>query len=401
MKRTFIIILGVVILIILLVLWFYVLFFIDPKETNDKFADFDITGEELNGSIDGNAVGDTNTATIFVSPDKKLQQLTTKPVIGFQEIASKATSSPGIVYYIEAGVGHVYKIDLTTGTESQISKKTIANARVGAINSTGEYALIQSGYGSNQKTLLFPLSSSDQEVEPKAIELEPNITEITATENGTFLYAVKGTDRLVAKEYYPISGNTDTLFVTPFREADVDFSSKSTDKHLIYPKASALLDGYLYQSVAGGVKRLPVTGQGLTAIGYDRYVLYSKQSNGAYRSYITNTITGSSTDLNISLLPEKCTRVNKSGATNVSLVCAFSLDNQLGGDFPDQWYRGEIKFTDDLWEINPALGAVTQLLDITAESGRKLDAVSLKANQFYSRVYFTNKNDKTLWLYRI
>lgn len=393
MKRILIIIFGLVLVIVLFAIWLYVLFYGGPPEEEDQFADFNIPSNEVEPPAENPNPPQNQTGTVSVT--SPLQQLTTKPVAGFRSVLSDATSSSPTLYYIETGVGHVYTIDLTSGEERRVSNKTLANTHTGAITSEGGYALIQSGYGNNQTTIVYSLldDTADENT------LEPNITEVSTTDNNTFLYAVQQIDRVVVKEYFPISGVADTLFTVPFREARVRLGRTADGPHYSYPKASTWLPGYLYRSQNGELERLMIAGNGLTGLGTEQYALYSQQHNNQYATFVQDLESEETTELSTSIMTEKCANLPGTAAP-AQLVCAFALADNLGSAMPDAWYRGSVRLDDDLWLVDLATGTQSLLVDIGTESGRAVDVATVAVDTTGSRIFFINKNDQTLWVFR-
>ncbi|PIW96926.1 hypothetical protein COZ82_02315, partial [Candidatus Kaiserbacteria bacterium CG_4_8_14_3_um_filter_38_9] len=68
---------------------------------------------------------------------------------------------------------------------------------------------------------------------------------------------------------------------------------------------------------------------------------------------------------------------------------------------PDDWYRGTRIFNDRIWEVNLNNQSATQLISPPLAVGRELDITDITIGQDDKMLYFTNKNDRTLWLYEI
>ncbi|MCD5381622.1 MAG: hypothetical protein LR008_03545 [Candidatus Pacebacteria bacterium] len=391
MKRPILIIVGAILVFILIIVWLYVLFFSSPKEDTDSFTDFDLANTEDVSFSAGEGGDYSNLPTVDVSDIQKLRQLTTRNTIGYQEVLGDKDSSAK-VFYVEAGTGHIFSIDLVSGEESRVSKTTIPHSKKAAITPDGTYVLMQSKQGPRSYVVIAQLSSTtDEMILGDNIE---NIIDFTETVDNTFLYTIQNTDSVTVNEHNPETSDTETLFTIPFRAVSIDWGSSASATHLFYPKTSSRLDGFLYQAKEGKVERLPIDGYGLSASGNGSFITYSKQTSQQYESFIYNQGLRESNSFGLDMIPEKCVFSD----TSSSSVCAISLEN-LGADSPDSWYRGEVSYSDDLWEINNEIFSATLLVDTLFESGRELDIVNLSLGDQDESVYFINKNDSTLWVY--
>lgn len=389
MKRPLIIIIGVVLVFILIGAWMYVLFFMESGDTN-TFADlnFENSTEEFT-EVENMGGGEP---IVNVNDLSRLRQLTTTPVVGFQEVMKNSSSTP-LVYYISAGTGHIFSIDLETGEEKRVSGTTIPSTESGVITPDGQYALIQSGFGSTKEATVGMISADEDQLVGE-VTLN-NIYSFSETASGTFLIARKSDNSVSASHYLPASGEEVSLFSVPFGEVVIDWGTQATDNHYLYPKPNSLLEGYLYQASNKGIKRLPVDGFGLSAKGSNDYVISSSQANKKYSTQILNMSENFVSNYRLDVMPEKCVSLS----TRLSFICGISDSPSYSQQTPDDWYQGTVSYNDDLLEINLKDGVNSYLLDIEEESGRILDITNLETNQDDSRLYFINKNDGTLWSY--
>lgn len=395
MSRPVFIIIGSILVFVLLGVWVYVLFFGSPSNKNpDTFANFNI-GDTTDTSVVIEEEPMEDKPVVDRADTRRLRQLTTEPVVGYQEVLFTASSTPEILY-IRAGTGHIYSIDDVSGEERQVSKTTFKSSVDGAITPNGKYMMVRSGSGMSGKIYVGEIDLNSTSV--NSHEITENIVDFKATSDNTFLYAIKTNTSLIGVHYYPISDLSETIFTVPFREAAISWGDTAKDVHYVYPKASNKLEGFVYQIANGQLNRLPIDGYGLSASGNDSSVIYSEQEEESYKTFVYDTESKTATELPFDFVPEKCTSL---GSTGSRLVCASEALTDYGYDFPDVWYRGDTSFVDVLREIdivglNPNIDL---LVDIKAESGREVDVVGLISNQDNSDLYFTNKNDQTLWQY--
>jgi hypothetical protein len=393
MKRPLFIIIGAIIVLILLVVWLYVLFFSDPRPNNDTFADLNFPNQEAD--IQPATDPEEQSSIVNVGGAQQLRQLTTSPVIGYQEVWTSTTSDP-MVYYVEAGTGYIRSINLTSGEEVQLSGTTVANAVDAAITPNGRYILMQSGTGRNATFIVGEISTSSNSIITQ--ELPARITDFVSTSDNTFLLAARNDSGLLVDEHFPADGSDQFLFEIPFQEAAIAWGKRADSPHVVYPKASHQLQGYLYRAEGGTLTRLPADGYGLSATINESYVLYSKQDQDVdrYRSYkITSNLSPTPQNAPIAVIPEKCAPL---AFYEPAFVCA-ATPTEYDETTPDSWYQGTARYADSLWQVDLLSNNASQLVNITNKTGREVDVYNIKNNGDDARFYFTNRLDRTLWVY--
>ncbi len=393
MKRSVYIIVGIIFILVLLAIWIYVMFFNKPTADPDIYTELEVTG-----GTDSEPVTEPDPVTadplVDVAGQEKLRQLTTKPTIGHQEITGDASTTPK-VFWIESGTGHIFSIDLKTGEESRVSATTIPSARKGAITPDGNHFLIQSGNGSKRELVIGTIDQLSNTVTIQ--EIGGNVIDFKSTTDNTFLFAIQTDSSVIVKQYLPIENSSENLFTIPFREVTIDWGESESDIHFVFPKSTNMLEGFLYQVENNTLTRLPIAGKGMSAQGNKSLVIYSKQGDDGYTSFIYNQETRETKPSNITFVPEKCLQLHLSTS---NIFCAQTITT-YGNSLPDSWYQGQIIFNDLFWDLDTELESATLTLDPQKESGRQLDVTKMVSDPTDSRVYFINKNDQTLWLYTI
>jgi len=395
MKRSIFITIASVIAIVLIAVWVYILFFGgQPSSEDQDFADLNFP-ETPDANFNPGLVEPE--IVVDVANTEIIRQLTTKPVVGFGDGIN--SSGEKEAWYVEAGTGHIFVINLETGIERRVSGTTFANIKKAVLTPDTQHVMIETGKGNSKEFILGEWSSSTEEFIFNTIA--ESIVNFTASANDTFLFTVRNDGELVASQYYPISKSSEILFTIPFEEAVVSWGETALSTHYIYPKASARLEGYLYESRDGSFKRLPAAGRGLSAIGNEDQVMYSNQIES---EYVTSMLRENSEreleSINLSLLtntiPDKCVNYTQ----NNSFICGTD-DSDKDHNTPDEWYRGEISYSDDIWEINLTEQSATRLLKINQETGRNIDIINPLLGNSGDSLYFQNKNDQTLWMFTL
>lgn len=392
MKKQFFIIAGTLIIILLLAVWGYLFFFGTPESTDDVFANLGIGGEVDTTYVPPPAVTEEEPQPTVNMERAQLRQLTTKPVAGFKEIQVSTTSAP-VLYYVEQGTGHVYTIDTETGEEVRVSGTTVPQADKASISSDGTYVAISSFSNTKNKPLFVGAFGTSS---PNLSEVVRKTVHDFTIVGNSLLFTTPGTTGLSGQTMRLDTGTETTLFAVPFLDARVMWGSTATATHYVYPKASYALEGYLYAATDGSLERLPVSGFGLTARGNDDMVVFTRIENQTGKSYIYDRTTDETRPLTAVVLPEKCTF----SETGLDFACPFE-PIQIPYEFPDEWYQGTLSFKDTLWFLDGETMSGEQLVDTFSVSGRELDIINLDVAVNREALYFTNKNDNTLWMYEI
>ena len=394
MKRPLFIIIGAVVVLILIAVWIYVLFFSVPGETDEQFTDLNLGNTtDINYVPPADTIEINNDAIVNVGQYNRLKQLTTKPVAGFTEV--QRDNLPEEVLYVEAGTGHIFSIDLETGEEERVSATTIASSQSAAFSANGQHVLVQSGYGFGSTITVGTLSTTSDQLRTSIIY--DNVISFAGTPSGNFLYAEQTNSSVIGKSYNPVTLNTTTLFTIPFREATIQWGEEVTDAHYVYPKATSQLEGFLYEVKNGVLSRLPVDGYGLSAQGNDDYVLYSKVNDGEYTSYLYDRTTEQIQPNLFIQVPEKCAFGSETKSISVCANTGLVYNNRM----PESWYAGDITFSDILYVNQNDVGQSIRLVDTQSETNQNIDAIHLDLGVQDAFLYFTNKNDNTLWLYEL
>ena len=380
MKRS-LYIAGIVLILILIGVWLFLLF-ADEDTKNDVYNRFGISGTPEEGIFE--EVIDAIIPDVFQK--QYLRQLTTKRVIGYIEVVQASST---LVYFVEGGTGHVYTIDpMIEGSESRISNVTVPVATKAVVADDGMHIAIRSGNQPESEVTV--LTRAGETVE--SFTLDEPVRDFTITTNNDVLYTVAGGSGLYGKSLDLETNTTKTIFEIPFREATIVWGKGPDDSHYVFPKSSRYLEGYLYEIKAGAFRRLPVSGFGLLANGAPNEVLYSTLESDTYVSRLLNVEAKLAQDLPLTFIPEKCTF----GVT--LLYCGVSYNpNDYG--FPDNWYRGETSFADNIWKLSPQTLELNLVINTLDESGRELDMINPEAGADDRFLYFVNKNDYSLWTY--
>lgn len=385
MKR-WLFIIGIIIILSLIAVWLFLLF-ASNETKQDIYNRFGFTGNEEQGIVD-----DIVDAILpDLEPEKvPLRQLTTKRVIGYTEVAL-ASSSPQI-YFGEAGTGHIYSLNLQNGVESKISNITIAGARMADISENATFAVVRAGEEETGPLTVILFTNGATE----SFTIDEAVLDFTITDSDQLLYTVSSIDGVLGRSYDIEGRVARTIFSVPFKQTVVGWGDHSDGTHYILPKPSRVLEGYLYKVEDDTFKRVTISGYGLTALKAGSFTLFTKTNEDQYGLYIYNNESGVSTEVNSFFFPEKCAVSSMEVA-----YCGYDVRAHNDALFPDNWYRGEVSYADEIWSLNLQTLESTQLLNTMEVSGRDLDIVDVSLSKDEFSLYFKNKNDHTLWVYDV
>jgi hypothetical protein len=393
MKKTTLIIIGIVAVVLLFAIWLYLLIYGTPTKVTEYFTDFSLFGGNTPATITpAPTATDTAPVTVDVKKDA-LRQLTTRPVIGFAEFTPTGTTT--FMRYAEAGTGHIYQINLDSGEETRLSNVTVPNAELAAFSPDGKYVAIRSGFGANNEIILVTLVPN---AEATAESLAPKMADFAWSNQNEIRYTEVTGYGLAGRILNPDTKTIRDSFTVPFQSATVIWSLGSTSQTYVYPKASTQLQGYLYSIKNGGIFREPLSGYGLIADANSRYVIETVRENTTPKSYQYRLVDGVRSALPIVIEPSKCVF---SGMDPNLVYCGSQLDTTYSEQYPDDWYKGIHSFSDDIWTINLQNHQMTQLVNPLKTVGRDIDMTFMTISANAKMLYFINKNDNVLWSYEI
>lgn len=388
MRKIYFIIAGIITILILVLVWVYLLIYGTPKPVEKFFTDFSLTGNTISTGFA--EVAETSTQPQVDVQKDRLRQLTVKPVIGFKEVS---IGDERLLYYSEAGTGHIYTINLATGEEKRVSNSTVVNASQAEFNNNGTFAVIRSGYTLTNNVQLLTINGDTINNSSLPIRM----IDYTWNSQNKLYYTDFSDNGLVAHTLDPNTLSSQDIFTVPFPSATVIWSNTTTTPHYVFSKTSSKLMGYLYSISNTRIRRLPIAGVGLTVLANKKYIVSTKQVNNQPVTNILNLNTGKSVLSSIIAEPKKCTLSD----SDTNIMYCGNEQSKYGSDFPDDWYRGEKTFSDRIWSIDLARGSATQIENPENTIGRTFDVTNMSINIAGGVLYFMNKNDNTLWMYEI
>lgn len=340
---------------------------------------------------------ETGGAPIPGQAQAELIQLTRTPVAGATFNAEKNK-----VFYFEKSTGYLYQTDPRGENKEQLSINTIPKIF--------EVTWLKNGYGAVLRYLetgatekidpfrtflAYPVASSTKELE--GIFLPENTGSITVSPDEEKIFYLAGEDSSIGVTASYQNKNLSQIFSSSFSGFLAAWPEKNTITLITKPSSS--LDGYLYKLDVKTKAFTKILGpiNGLTALSSPAFdkILYSQSSGKSFITKIYGAENKELGDFNYNTFPEKCLF----SKTNENLIFCAVPKVLPTGDYPDDWYKGKISFTDGLWQIDLENGSTKMLLE--PEKQGNFDIINLFADEKEEYFFFQNKKDGTLWSLKI
>lgn len=316
-------------------------------------------------------------------------------------IAPPATEFAPALRYVERATGHIHQTFADEINERRFSQTTIPKVYEAYFGNKGESVImrylkednrtIQTFFGNLPKEYLGADVTSTDEIIGSF--LPDNVSDMSMSPDTTkIFYLFNSAGVAIGTTMEILTGKKVQVFDSPFTQW---LSLWPNSKMItVTTKPSAEVLGFMYainpdkkdfNKILGGIS-------GLTTLTSPdgKSVLYGDNtlSLNVYR-----VDTGTFLVLGVRTLPEKCVW----GLGSEVVYCAVpKLINRAS--YPDQWYQGEVSFSDEIWKIDTITGNTTKLLDpIEAIGGVDTDGIKLALDEGENYLFFVNKKDSFLW----
>ena len=330
----------------------------------------------------------------------KLRQLSITPISG---ISASSTKNSSIARFIDRGTGHIYESDSETMEIKKISNTTLPktyesfwNKNLNAFitrylkNETDDivnfYAELKS---TGTTTTVTPY-------EIKGRYLSSNINQIAVSPNRdrVFTWNIENGNGIGYISLFD-DKNKIEIVNTPMRQVVLDWPETNTVS--ITSKASGLSLGYMYFiDIKTNIMKKVISGvKGLTAKANRDLskIIYTTTKQDKFLTLIYDTKDNTSQEIVFKTISDKCVW---STLRKNELYCAVPIEIATG-IYPDDWYRGNSSFIDQIWHLDAITGEVHLLANLMGLSGKLIDATELTLDQKENFLYFINKRDLTAW----
>jgi hypothetical protein len=341
-------------------------------------------------STDGQGSGIVTPSTVRLSA---VTQISANPAtLGFAFNKGSTT----LVRFVERAQGHITEVNMSSGTTSLLSITTLPKIQDTLWLNNGNnviYRYISEVGDIRTYTAAIPLTIGSGTPSIKGSFITGSIEEVVASPDLKKILILEGTYNSARGVIANADGSgRKELFTLPISEWIVSWPEATTI--VVTSKASSGFSGYTYiiNATTGSMRKALGPINALTTITNPSasYIAYTN-NNGSLSVYDVKK--GTSIGTEIKTYVDKCVWSKKNKG---KLFCAVPR-NVLSGSIPDDWYKGKVGYSDNLYEINVASSTATIFpaeKNITSQ-GIDVSGITLSTNEQY--LLLTNKRDLSLW----
>lgn len=340
--------------------------------TENRGGIFDFLG--IGSDTDTNTVRDSVDTTTRTMAIPTLRQISEEAVSGASFVGTTT------IRYTLRGNGHIIETSVDSWDEKKISNTTIPEVQKAIWFNGGNSVIYQREDGPVETRILEigdRTGTSTDDTRSVVINfLEDSIENIAVSPDTNSFAYIKDSGL----------GSTVTVGDSSFNIPSQDWiiNWKDNDTLLFVTKSSVHSDGYAYTStLSGNLERVAGGLPGFTAkfIGdnflytsdTNRFRLFARSSGGEVEQLLPET------------LPEKCVDYTS------GILCAVPKFVPKG-DYPDNWYKGEVSFNDEFLVYDTEFFSFYELYSPLED----LDVIEPQLKGDY--LMFINKKDLTLWV---
>ncbi len=326
-------------------------------------------------------------SSIDQNPEEKLRKLSTEFVAG---IGVYNTTDGTLVRHVERATGHIYETELFSAQQRRISNTTIP-------------LIYEAVWGNDAKTFIAQyLGKDDTTISSYIITvankqrgsiLDTNILSVSSLNDNLFYLKQSGTGSvgIVSK----MDGTSrKQIWSSPLKELNPQFVSPQTVALTTKPYPN--VPGYMYaiQTSTGTVKKILGNIFGLSALMStdEKRVIYLAQSSGA-ELYAYSIPERASSRLNPVTFPEKCVWSKK----EPNIVYCAVPQQLLNANSLTNWYLGGVSYMDDIWKYDLSNNTSSVVVNLSDESGEKIDVTKPTLSSDEKYLIFINKIDGAPW----
>lgn len=372
------------------IVWFFQSKTSDVSTPGEQSSIFDLFFPRQAGTGDAGEftppVGDTEFPTGEIP---QLREVASGPISG----AVAFNTTEGVrVRFVDRATGNVYQTRPDSLENTRLTDTLIPRIFEAQWSRLGERVALRylDEQGETVRTFVAPVASSSTAVSKLSGAFLPdNISDLAFTDVG-LLYAIPSSFGISLVSAGFDGSKASTFFTSPIRGWRVAPLGKGA---LVTTRASAGLNGFAYAIVGSSQTKILGAVSGLATLP-NREGTEVLVSNGTREGEVAelaslNVKKQSENILPVRTLVEKC-----AWATEHTVYCAVP-EFFPAGEYPDDWYRGEIHFRDTLWKIDATQGIAEFTASVSALAGRDIDAIHLSVSNNY--LVFINKTDGSLW----
>lgn len=398
------VILIIIVAILVLALGIFLLFFTSPaiqtptgsQSPDSPFGNYNGSSSTTPSSTSEPVIGEITPEQYVNNPSSPLIKISVVPIAGAEAFDRKisGTTTSSIVRYIERATGHTTEYNRSTFSLTTSSNTTIPSIYQAWWSGNTVLAQFLGQSKDTVKTFAGNLpSTTTPTTQLSGGFLTDNIYSLAISPKGNRVFTLPQGDSAIGS-ISNLDGTKKTSILNfPFNEWTAEWPNENTITLTTKPSFSA--SGFLYfLSTAGSMTKALGNIAGLTTRTSPNlsYAIYSGSNTGGISTgiYDFNKNTTLAFTSNPTL-PEKCVWSKLSKTT---AYCAIPATIPIG-NYPDDWYKGNVSFVDNIYKVDLSLPAVQLIYSLPQD--QNIDAINPFLDAKEENLYFTNKNDYFLW----
>jgi len=375
----------------------------DVTNESTTTGGFPDTGDSAGRKSSARLGGGSSSSRISKDAPKNILTQLTKNAISGAAYYGTTTA-----LYMERATGHIYKINLDGTNKIRLSNATVPKSFEASWSYKSDKMAVRyfedpvpGSVKLTVKTFLASIghllkATSTSEAELKGLALPSSVSEIAVSpaEDKVF-YLNNAGDELTEGVVADFSNKSQKkIFELPFGEFNINWPTR--DNIALLTKPSAKAEGYLYflNSKTGALIRILGGIKGLTAVVSPdgEKIVFGGLGQDGMESKIYNLKTKTVSELGFATLADKCAW----GKKNKNMVYCGVPTVISGSNQPDSWYQGTNSFDDGIWSKNITTGESKNIL-----SRFGADIMNIFVSDDENYLIFTDKNDGTLWSFKL
>lgn len=326
-----------------------------------------------------------------------LRQISITPIAGATTIQNASTT---IIRYVDRATGNIFETTTLSPSNTRVTNTTIPKIYEALWNKKGDGVLLRYLKETSIETFYGIIATSTASTtefkELKGIFLPADALHLTLSpDRSKIFYMMKDGGGSVGFTSALDGSKRQKVFESALMEWSAEWPKDDTIA--LTTKASAGNQGILYflNLKNGSLSK---------AMGNGRSLLARTSSNLAFTLYSF----GRGEDVNLGLYERKSDTYGGLGINTLADKCVWSVKNadiaycaapiQIPeGRYPDSWYQGLVFFSDALWKINARTKEVEEVIFLRDLAKKDIDAFNLFLDPQEQYIFFTDKNDLTLW----
>ena len=349
------------------------------------------------GPVDGGGGGPSPDTDIIdttnTGPVPVLRQVSTIPIAGATVFADD--NGEEVIRYVERGTGHVFETLTSVLVQSRASNTTIPRIQDAV------------WFNSGQSVVLRYIDEDDNSVESFVADVNPDGT-LTGSflERGIHSIESIGNTLRYHVDQGPGSslvqtdldgGSLTELYTSPFAGWHADWIDSNTAVLTEKPSFGIPGSAFIVNTATDSINPF-ITAQNALTVNAEpgnSKIMFSSINNNIPILGIYDVDDESAIQLPLATFSEKC-----AWSSETYIYCAAPRAYPDGA-LPDDWYKGVVSLSDDLWRINIDSLVAERLIALPENAGMDIDAINVFVAPSGEHLLFMNKNDSTLWSLRL